>query len=462
MNFFDWPLVEIAIAAPLLGAVSIRFFRNIDTAWSVALTVTGLSFLASCLAWIALLTNSAQPHDVSRSLLGFSVFQVDQLNGPLLPMVALLHLLTILMTSRVKMNRVSFAEHLVAESLRIATFACTEPWPLIVLLALGTIPPYLELVARNRPTKIFILHMACFVALLALGWAGVSLGWRTASIFLMLSIVIRIGTVPAHLWIADLFGQATFGTAILFATPMAGVYATLRLVFPVAPDWVLQTIGIASLITAVYTAGLAIVQTEARRFFACLFLSQASLILVGLELHTVISLSGSLGLWISAAISLSGLGLTLRALEARHGSLTFQTYRGFFDQTPELAVCFLLMGLGCVGFPGTLGFIALEVLVDGAIEANITIGLAIIVSTTLNGIAIVRVYFLLFTGKQNRSGIPMPVTTRERVALIVLSSLILVGGLAPQLFLANRQTAAKQLLVLHRGTDPVRGLDCLG
>ena len=39
-----------------------------------------------------------------------------------------------------------------------------------------------------------------------------------------------------------------------------------------------------SLVTAVYAAGMAVVQREARRFFAYLFLSHASLVLVGLEL----------------------------------------------------------------------------------------------------------------------------------------------------------------------------------
>ncbi len=46
-------------------------------------------------------------------------------------------------------------------------------------------------------------------------------------------------------------------------------------------------------LTAFYAAGMAIVQTDARRFFAYLFLSHASLILVGMQLHTAISLTGS-------------------------------------------------------------------------------------------------------------------------------------------------------------------------
>ena len=57
----------------------------------------------------------------------------------------------------------------------------------------------------------------------------------------------------------------------------------MRLVLPIAPDWVLQSIGLVSLATAVYAAGMALVQREARRFFCYIFLSHSALVLVGLE-----------------------------------------------------------------------------------------------------------------------------------------------------------------------------------
>src|SRR5205814_9175060 len=139
---------------------------------------------------------------------------------------------------------------------------------------------------------------------------------------------------------------------------------------PYAPDWVLLGIGIVSLTTAVYSAGMAVVQRDARRFFAFLFLSHASLVLVGLELVTSISLTGALCLWFSVALSLGGLGLTLRALEARFRCLSLTEYRGLYDHSPALAVCYLLTGLGTVGLPGTMGFRAAGLLVEGAVGAD--------------------------------------------------------------------------------------------
>src|SRR5262249_2178901 len=153
------------------------------------------------------------------------------------------------------------------------------------------IPPYVELRNRRRPTRLYVLHMVLFVGLLLLGWAFLDpdrhrqqTDWATVA--LLAAILIRCGVVPAHCWIIDWFENASFGNALLFVAPLAGVYAAVRLVLPVAPDWALTNIGLFSLATAVYAAGMAVVQNDVRRFFAYLFVSHASLALVGLELHT--------------------------------------------------------------------------------------------------------------------------------------------------------------------------------
>lgn len=433
--------VEVAVGAPLLGALAVRLTRP-SAAGRLALAVTTVSLAAAVMAWVGHAVGELPAGGVSAAVLGRNLLAVDRLSAPLVPLVALLHLLTILTTARVKMNRMSFTGHLVGQATRLATFACAEPWPLIALLTLSTVPPYLELLLRRKPVRVYVLHMAAFVGLMAAGWAGAERGAAWGPVALMAAVLVRSGTVPAHLWVGDLFRSASFGTALLFATPLTGVYATVRLVVPVAPEWVLQGIGVASMVTAVYAAGLAVVQTDARRFFACLFLSHASLVLIGLEVHTATSLAGALGLWVSAAVALTGLGLTIRALEARHGTLSLTAFRGLYDQTPALAVGFLLMGLGCVGFPGTLGFVAMEVLVDGVLEVNLWVGIAVAVAAALNGIAVVRAYLLLFTGTRFRSAVPVPVTARERTAVLVLVGITVGGGLAPQYLLSNRRQAA--------------------
>ena len=463
MSILELPWLELSILLPLLGAALGWLRHNPDAAYKACLGSTGITLVCTLMAafgywsgivppgrWNDAVHTDYSPFDLGPRLLGRPVVGLDELSAPLIPLLGLLHFLTALATARTKMARFSFAWLLAGESLRLAAFSCLDPWVLIVQLVVVTIPPYFEFRRRGSSTVVYTLHMGLFAIFLVFGWAAIeemlpiSQAWAAVPLFV--AILIRSGTVPVHIWVTDLFACGSFGIAVLYVAPIAGVYAAVRLVLPVTPDWVFQWLGVVSLVTAFYSAGMALVQKDARRFFAYLFLSHSSLIFVGLELHTTISLTGALALWVSVALSLSGLGLTLRALEARLGRLSLTEYRGLYEQSPSLAVCFLLTGLASVGFPGTLGFVATELLVDGAVGVNLLVGVAVVLTSAINGIAVVRAYLLLFTGRRYSTAVSLRITARERFAVLTLTALILGGGLIPEPLVRSRHNAAERIL----------------
>ncbi len=461
MNFLQLPWLELAIGVVFIGAPVVSRFRDSDRAYRWGLVFTGITFACTFLAWLAFYLGVPEEltsrHGVQPWLFGRPLLALDDLSAPLVPVIALLHLLTAAATSRTHIRRFSVSWSLASEVIRLTIFSTRDPIVLVALMSISTLPPYFELRNRGRPTRLYILHMGLFVVLLVGGWATVVLastpgapppGWATLP--LAVAILLRCGTVPAHCWLTDWFEHSSIGIAMLFVAPLSGVYAAVRLVLPVAPDWVLQFIGLLSLFTAVYAAGMATVQRDARRFFAYLFLSNSSLVLVGLELHTELSLCASLCLWFSAMLSVGGFGLTLRALEARFGRLSLTDYRGLYEHTPSLAVFFLLTGLASVGFPGTIGFISMELLVDSAVEANLYVGVGVLAASAFNGIAVLRAYFLLFTGTRHASTVLTRIAPRERLAVLTLSALILGGGLFPQPGVTTRVRAAEEILRLRR------------
>jgi NADH-quinone oxidoreductase subunit M len=456
MNPLHLPWLELAIAVAAVGSVFTGWLRQPARAYRWGVAFIGSAFACSLFASLSFYAaGPAAPavrYSVQPLLFGREPFALDDLSAPLVPAVALLHLLAAVATARTHIRRFSFSWSLAAETIRLATFATKEPWLLIALFAASTIPPYVELRNRGRPTRLYVLHMSLFVGLLILGWAAIDAqgplsrapGW--ACLALMAAVLVRCGTVPAHCWVTDWFEHASFGIALLFVLPLSGVYAAIRLVLPIAPDWVLRSIGVISLFTAVYASAMAVIQREERRFFAHLFLSYASLVLVGLELHTKLSLCASLCLWFSAILSLCGFGLTLRALEARFGRLSLTDYHGLYEHTPALAVFFLLTGLASVGFPGTVGFVSIDLLVAGVVDADIYAGIGALIASALNGIAVLRAYLLLFTGARHISSVSVGITKRERFAVLTLSILIIAGGLFPQPGVKTRETAAAAIL----------------
>lgn len=456
MSELHVPWLEMTILTPLLGIAFIVMVRRLETLWRRALLVTGLTLVFATCAWLDFATlHTFEAHDRWDLLSMFGaekVLVIDELNAPLLPLTALLCFLTTLMTLRTKLERFPFMWTLISESLVMAILACREPWVMIGLLGIQTLPMFLELRARNRPTRVFLLHMLAFWLLLVAGWLLLErspvgeVPSMLALGFLVAAILIRSGSVPVHCWMTDLFENASFASALLFVAPMAGASAAITLVLPRSPDWALHTLALLSLVTSIYAAGMALVQRESRRFFCYLFLSHSSLVLVGLEMVTPIGLTGALCVWLSVGLSLTGFGLTLRAIEARTGRLSLDDFHGLYEQMPTLAGFFLLTGLASVGFPGTVGFVGAELLVEGVIGVYPLIGMLVVLASALNGIAVLHAYFRLFTGAPHVASISLRARLPERIAVLVLTILILGGGLFPQSGVASRYHAAEAIL----------------
>lgn len=456
MTQLHLPWLELSILLPVLGALWVRRFRNPDTVRRQALVTSFLTLLCTVGAWWDFASlHIFEAHDrwdVLEWLVHTDVFVIDELSAPLLPLAALLYFLTELATLRTKVRRFSFSWALVSEAILLATLSCKSPWVLVVLLTLGTVPPYIELRRRKRPTRVYAVHMLLFAGLLVAGQTVATLESPEAPhsllaiLLLAVAVLLRNGMAPLHCWMTDLFEHASFGTALLFVTPMVGAYGAMRLVLPIAPDSILQVISIASLLTALYAAGMALVQTEARRFFCYVFLSNSSLVLVGLETATPIGLTGGLCIWLSVGLALGGFGLTLRSVEARCGRLSLSEFHGLYEHMPTLAAFFLLTGLASIGFPGTIGFVAVELLVEGAIDMSPLAGVVVVVITALNGLAVLWAYFRVFTGTKHCSSIDLTSRRAERLAVLVLTLLILGGGLFPQPGVASRYHAAVALV----------------
>ncbi len=455
MNELHYPWIELAILLPLLGAGWVARIRDPIVARWHCLAFAGLAFLAAAgetADFYSLHIHQAEDHwHLMTRLIGRELFVIDELSAPLIPLTALLYLLTALATLRTKVPRFSFSMMLLSESLALALFSAVDPWVIILMLAASTVPPYFELVGRGKPTRLYGIAMSASSLLMAIGWwlaerQGAPVRSLGLMLPLLLAISIRCGVFPFQTWLNELFENATFGSALLMTTPLAGAYAALRLVVPIAPDSALRLLGLMALVTAVYSGAMAMVQKDVRRFFSCLVISHSAMVLVGLEVATPIGLTGALCVWLSAGLSLGGFGLTLRALEARRGRLQLTQYQGLYEHAPALAICFLLTGLGCVGFPGTIGFIGTEMLIDGAVEAYPHVGPLLVIAATFNGIAIMRAYFLLFTGTRYASSVSLKIGGRERIAVLTLAALILGGGLIPQPGVATAYHAATELL----------------
>ncbi len=456
------PWLELSIAIPLLGAALCAIRFSDTNKQRVAVCASAATFLCTACEWYdfsGLNTFAAHDHwDIIRMLLHKDLFVIDELNAPLLPMTALMFLLTIVSTQRTKAARFSYRWTLLLMAVTLAILSCIDPWALIGLLSLAIVPVWMELRRRGRSTRVYLLHMSIYLMLLIGGWSLLDLNASKSEANLLpiamltAAALLRAGVVPLQAWIIDLFENAGLGTAFLFMAPMTGAYAVMRLVLPVAPVWAMQSIAVLSLITAVHAAGMALIQTDARRLLAYLFLSNSSLILAGVELVTPIGLTGGLCVWLSIGLSMCGLALTIRSVEARIGRIDLQQFSGLGRHMPLLSSFFLVTGLASIGFPGTIGFISTELLIEGAVSVYPIVGLMVVVVAALNGIAVVKAYLHIFAGSEHPSSVSMTCRLSERFAILAIVALIIGGGLMPQPIVKSRYHAATALLHVRDGT----------
>jgi NADH-quinone oxidoreductase subunit M len=452
MNELDLISIDAAILLPIVAAPLVWRIKSADRARTWSLAIAGCTLGLVLAGWI---THAFMPGDAAlpaSAVTPSRYFQVDSFNAPLLALVATVHLLAIATTVKAKLVRFSFGRTLLIEAVSLATFASQTNWLLIGLLAVGAIGPWRELRVRNRSSRVFAAYMALAVILLAVGQLLVDSegGGQhvsiAAMILLLVGIAIRSGLIPFHSWVPDLFENAGFGTAITVTAPLTGVLAATRLLMPIAPDWAIQALSLGAMVSAIYCAGMALVQLEVRRYFSYFLLSYSAIVMVGLTMDRLTGLAGGLCVWLSASLAIAGMGIVLRAVEARVGDLSLSRFHGLYDQMPMIAAFFLLCGLAVVGFPGTFGFIGNEMLFDGALSTGIHVGLGLVFATAINGISLLAVYFRIFTGGQHRSTISIARRPAERVAIVCLTVIILAGGLFPQPIVASRYRAAKELL----------------
>jgi NADH-quinone oxidoreductase subunit M len=353
---------------------------------------------------------------------------------------------------RTKVSRVSFSQWLLAQMVTQLILSTDQPVTLLVLSGVNLFFPWYELKRRRRPVRVYCLHALVFWLCLSGGYGLMSISPATSwlhglgQVALLGGIMARCWTFPFHCGLIDLFDKLGFGSALLFSSALLGPYLAMRLGMPNLPDWAMQVLAGMALLTALYTSAMALVQVDVRRVFCYLFLSHGSLILVGLETGTLAGIGAGLSLWLGSSIAMVGLGLTLRSVESRFGRLSLATYQGYYEHIPHLAGLYLVTGLALVGFPGTIGFVSFELLVDSVFSTNPVAGTVLVVAAALSSIAVLRIYFRLFTGSHHQTTISLRSRWSERAAITLLILLLVGGSLVPQAFTESRLEAARQLL----------------
>lgn len=383
------------------------------------------------------------------ALFGPTALRVNALSMVLVPLAAGLWLLTVSVTPRARQDR--SGQRRAALSTIATSLAFLTPSPILLLVVwIASVWTFLRAhsgAEYQHARRVSAVYLGLSTLLFGAGIVLHTMA-ETAEIglwLITLAACIRKGIFPFHAWIPEGFEHGRIGPSLLFSAPQMGAYVTAVLVVPEASETLLRLVAVLALLTAVHAATLAVGQRDARRVVGYLFVSQSALVMAGLDCTSVQSLAGSLILWVSSALGSAGLGRSVLVLEARRGRLALDEYHGGYEQMPLLAASFLVMGLACMGFPGTLGFIGHEMILEGAIASFPVLGFCVIGASAFTGVAVLRMYFSLFCGRRDQ-GIQLGALPRETIAFAMVAALLLGLGVAPAPIAASGLDASRTLL----------------
>jgi NADH-quinone oxidoreductase subunit M len=193
-------------------------------------------------------------------------------------------------------------------------------------------------------------------------------------VLLLFGFAIRMPLFPFHGWLPVLAEQGTVASAVIYLVGLKlGIYAVIRFILPMVPGVAEQWSGfvvILGLISIFYGALLALMQINIRRLLAFAVISQTGMLVIGAFCFNENGLEGSLLLSVAYGLATAGMLFSVGLIYERTRTAYLPRLGGLFDTNTTLAVLFLVSALSTMVMPGTPGFDAAHLLVEGIIEED--------------------------------------------------------------------------------------------
>lgn len=166
----------------------------------------------------------------------------------------------------------------------------------------------------------------------------------------LLAFAIKIPLIPVHTWLPDTHTEApTAGSVILAGLLLkTGTYALFRIAFPLFPLAaklsvpLLLGLGVGGLF---YAAWIALAQNDLKRLVAYSSITHMGMVVIGLAMWNLVTLSGSLLQMINHGISTSALFIMVGMLDERTGTRELSDLGGLWAKMPAFSAFFLLFAL---------------------------------------------------------------------------------------------------------------------
>jgi NADH-quinone oxidoreductase subunit N len=196
-------------------------------------------------------------------------------------------------------------------------------------------------------------------------------------VFLVAGLAFKLGAVPFHMWIPDVYhGAATPVTLLIGSAPKLAAFAfVLRILADglagMVGDWQGMLIILAVLSMALGNV-VAIAQTNLKRMLAYSTISHMGFLLLGILSGTLDGYSSGMFYVIAYVLmTLGSFGMILLLSRAGFEAENIDDFRGLNRRSPWYAFLMLVIMFSLAGIPPTIGFFAKLAVLQAALNAGL-------------------------------------------------------------------------------------------
>lgn len=272
-------------------------------------------------------------------------------------------------------------------------------------------------------------------------------GLLLAVVFIIAGLVFKIGAVPFHMWVPDVYeGAPTTITAFMSVGPKAAGFAVILRVFLnplVASSNVWIILAVIAVVTMALGSFVALVQDNFKRLLAYSSIAHAGFAILGIVAGGADGIASvMLYLLIYTFMNLGIFGAVIMMRNGNFSGEIIEDYAGFAKLHPGLALLMLLYLFSLAGIPPTAGFFAKFYVLVALIERGFV--LLAVIAVLLSAVAAyfyIRIVMVMFMREPDRAFEPA-LTPMVGAALVVTAAGTVGIGLFPAWFLKLAQQSA--------------------
>lgn len=256
-------------------------------------------------------------------------------------------------------------------------------------------------------------------------------------VFLIVGIAFKLGAVPFHMWVPDVYEGAPSSVTLFIATApkVAALAMAIRLLVNAMPSldiqWQQLLIVIAVLSMAIGNI-VAIVQSNIKRMLAYSSIAHMGYMLLGLLTATTNGYAAATFYMIAYALmTLVAFGMIIVLSRSGFEAEKIEDFQGLNSRNPWLAFLMLLIMFSLAGIPPFVGFMAKVAVLEALIEVHMiwlaTLALLFAIIGAYYYLKVIKVMY--FEKPREKTAVQYPNTVKVIMSLNGL--LVLVFGLFP-------------------------------